>query len=189
MGKIRSALVYTGLVLGAMIPGLAVQADPAPLIADHATGALKKLTLTTPARPLADVAWDSPKGTVRLADYRGKWVLLNIWAVWCAPCREEMPTLSALERDLGGDHFAVVTLASGPNAPEAVQKFLTQAQSSNLPAFQDPKAVQARDAGIFGMPVTMLVDPEGREVARLIGGADWSSQQARALIGALTSGS
>ncbi|QOL82942.1 TlpA disulfide reductase family protein [Pseudooceanicola spongiae] len=185
MKKLRSAFVYTALALGA----IASQSLPAMAAPDNInalrTGEMRKLTvLDTPSQLRTDVEWLSPDGKVTLGDYAGKWVVLNFWAVWCAPCREEMPTLSALQTDLGGGDFAVVTLASGPNRPEAVDKFLAENGAANLPRLRDPNTEQARDAGVFGLPVTVLVNPQGAEVARLIGGADWNSPEARALIAA-----
>ncbi|KAA2314614.1 TlpA family protein disulfide reductase [Pseudooceanicola sediminis] len=186
MKKLRSAFVYTAIALGAIathpLPGLA-----APDALDGLrTGEMRKLSvLDSPRQLKTTVEWLSPDGPVSLADYSGKWVVLNFWAVWCAPCREEMPTLSALQRDLGGDDFAVVTLASGPNKPEAVDSFLAENGAANLPRLRDPNTEQARDAGVFGLPVTVLVNPQGAEVARLIGGADWNSPEARAVIAAL----
>ncbi|NIZ08326.1 TlpA disulfide reductase family protein [Pseudooceanicola sp. HF7] len=181
--RLRSALVYTGLGLCAIfapLPAVAQELDPALI-----TGEMRKLTLTSPAKQLAtDLPWQGPEGTGSLGDYAGKWLVLNFWATWCAPCKEEMPTLAALQERRGGDDFAVVTLASGPNPPEAVAQFLESTGADGLPQWRDPKAAQGRGAAVLAMPVTLILDPEGREVARLIGGADWDAPEAHAVLDA-----
>ena len=125
---------------------------------------------------------DPEGGTHSLTDYRGKVVLLNFWATWCAPCREEMPSLDALQAELGGDDFQVVAIAAGHNPPAAIQKFLTEAKIANLPVRLDPRQGLAREMGVMGMPVTVLIDRDGNEIARLIGGADWASEASKTLI-------
>jgi len=120
-----------------------------------------------------------------LAAYEGKVVLLNFWATWCAPCRKEMPGLSALQADLGGDDFAVVTVATGPNPAPAMVRFMEEAGIDNLPLHTDPRQAFAHSMGVMGLPVSVLLDRNGQEIARLQGDADWSSDSARAIIAAL----
>jgi len=95
-----------------------------------------------------------------------------------------MPTLSALQAALGGDDFAVVTIATGRNPPPAMKKFFDDIGVDNLPLHRDPKSALARSMGVFGLPITVLLDPQGREIARLQGDADWNSDSARAIIAA-----
>ena len=125
---------------------------------------------------------------LRLGDFEGQVVLLNFWATWCAPCRKEMPTLSALQEEFGGDSFQVVTLATGRNSPAGIAKFFDEAGISNLPHYQDQKQALAREMGILGLPISVLIDPDGMEIARLIGDADWHSDSARDIIRTLTQG-
>ncbi|MBR9764682.1 MAG: TlpA family protein disulfide reductase [Rhodobacteraceae bacterium] len=182
MRKLLSALVYTAALLGA-ISGPA-QAAPDG-IEELLTGEMRKLQVLEDPKALdTGIQWEDGGATASLGDYAGKWVVLNFWAVWCAPCREEMPTLAALQAAREGEDFAVVTLASGPNAPEKVAQFLEEEGAAALPHFRDPKSAQARGAAVFGLPVTLIVDPEGREVARLIGGADWNADEAHAVYDA-----
>lgn len=173
------ALLYTGLILGANV-GLA---GPLQEVIDaNRGGALKALAVHEAPKPLPDVGFEGPEGAAGLEQYRGRIVVLNFWAVWCAPCREEMSTLSALEAEFGGEDFAVVTLATGPNAEPAIAKFLDEIGVDNLPRYRDPRSVLARGAGVFGLPVTLILDREGRELARLVGPADWHSEEARAMV-------
>lgn len=174
---LRSLVLYTALMLGAN----AVSAGEIDWQAAQ-DGGLAKLAQTGPTPVPATEFTDPAGGTHSLADYRGKVVLLNFWATWCAPCREEMPSLDRLQADLGGADFQVVAIAAGHNPPPAITKFLTEQVITNLPVLLDPRQALARQMGVLGMPVTVLIDREGHEIARLIGGADWSSDAAKALI-------
>lgn len=173
------ALLYTGLLLGANLAH-------AEGIADLREGDLRKLVIHDAPKALPDTAFDGPAGPVSLAEYRGQVVVLNFWALWCAPCREEMPTLDALSRELSGEDFAVVTIATGPNAPPAIDKFFDEIGVTDLPKYRDPRSALARGVGVLGLPATLILDREGREIARLVGTADWHSDSARAIVTALT---
>lgn len=174
---LRWLVLYTALGIGAN----AALAGEIDWQAAH-DGGLAKLAQTDPT-PVPETAFTDPTGgTHSLADYRGKVVLLNFWATWCAPCREEMPSLDALQAELGGADFQVVAIAAGHNPPPAIEKFLTEAGITNLPVLLDPRQGLAREMGVMGMPVTILIDRDGNEIARLIGGADWASDSAKTLI-------
>ena len=174
---LRWLVLYTALGIGAN----AALAGEIDWQAAH-DGGLAKLVQTDPT-PVPDTSFTDPEGgTHSLADYRGKVVLLNFWATWCAPCREEMPSLDALQAELGGDDFQVVAIAAGHNPAPAIEKFLTEAKITNLPVLLDPRQGLARGMGVMGMPVTILIDRDGNEIARLIGGADWASEASKTLI-------
>jgi thiol-disulfide isomerase/thioredoxin len=121
----------------------------------------------------------------RLSAYQGQHVLLNFWATWCAPCRHEMPSLNALQQELGGEDFQVVTLATGRNPPQAIRRFFEEENITDLPTYRDINQQIARDMGVFGLPITVILNPEGQEIARLRGDADWFSDEAVALMRAL----
>lgn len=93
--------------------------------------------------------------------------------------------LSELQTELGGEAFEVVTLATGRNSPVGMKKFFEEIGVDNLPLHRDPKAAIGREMGVFGLPVTVLLTPQGEEIARLTGEADWASDEAKALIRAL----
>ncbi|MFC3570004.1 TlpA disulfide reductase family protein [Paracoccus simplex] len=173
----RWLVLYTAMILGANA-GYAGEID---WQAAH-DGGLAKLAQTDPTPVPATEFTDPEGGTHSLADWKGKVVLLNFWATWCAPCREEMPSLDALQAEMGGEDFEVVAIAAGHNPPPAVKKFLDEEKIANLPVRLDPRQKLAREMGVMGMPVTVLIDRDGNEIARLIGGADWSSDAAKALI-------
>lgn len=179
MRKIWLALVYTALALGAN-PALS---DVASLEALR-EGSMKKLVFHADPRPVPSTrfALEDGGGNGSLKDFRGQYILLNFWATWCAPCRKEMPMLSELQREFGGEDFQVVTLATGRNSAPGIKKFFTDMGIDNLPRHQDVKQALAREMGIFGLPITILVDPDGREIARLQGDAEWSSDSAKAIL-------
>jgi thiol-disulfide isomerase/thioredoxin len=114
--------------------------------------------------------------------------VLNFWATWCAPCRKEMPQLSELQAELGGDAFEVVTIATGRNPPQAMQRFFEEIGVDNLPLHMDPKQALAREMAVMGLPITVILNPEGQEIARMRGDADWSSDSAKAIVSALIAG-
>lgn len=181
MRKLVSALLYTALL------GLAniAQADVATAKALR-TGEMRKLNFHSTPLATADVAFTSEDGQeMTLSDFEGKHVVLNFWATWCAPCRKEMPHLSALQDTLGGDNFEVVTIATGRNPLPALQRFFAEIEVDNLPLHTDPRQALARNLGVLGLPATLIIDPEGREIARMQGEADWSSDNALAILRAL----
>ena len=182
MKKLLLAFVYTALVAGANT-ALAGTAD----ISDLRTGDMKKLIVHETPVATSSAAFDLADGAGKasLEDYHGKYVLLNFWATWCAPCRKEMPELNALQKELGGDDFEVLTIATGRNSPEGIKKFFAEAGVDSLPRHQDPKQALASQMGIFGLPITVIIDPEGREIARMRGDANWHSDSAVAIIKAL----
>ncbi|MFT5065537.1 MAG: thiol-disulfide isomerase/thioredoxin [Yoonia sp.] len=182
MRKLKSVLLYTALGLLAN----AGNADTADLLALR-EGDMRKLTFHSEPIAGSDVAFMSEDGTeMTLTDLNGKYTVLNFWATWCAPCRKEMPDLSALQTDLGGDTFQVITVATGRNPLPAMKKFFEEIGVDNLPLHTDARQSFSRSMGVLGLPVTLIMDPQGNEIARLQGDADWHSESAIAIITALT---
>lgn len=180
MKKLLLALVYTALTAGAN-PALAADGD---LITPLLAGDMKKLAVHSTPQATSNAAFnlEDDAGTTTLEAYQGKYVLLNFWATWCAPCRKEMPHLSELQTELGGDDFEVLTIATGRNSPAGISKFFDEIGVTNLPRHQDPKQALASQMAIFGLPITVLIDPDGKEIARLRGDADWASDTAKDII-------
>lgn len=173
-------LLYAALLLGAN----AAYADTAALEALK-DGDMKKLMFSE-AKPAGEYTFEDADGnTVSLEDYRGKLVLLNFWATWCAPCRHEMPMLDALQAEFGGDDFQVVPVATGRNKLMGIRKFFDEVDVTELPILMDPKQGLAREMGVMGLPVSVLLDRDGNEVARLMGDADWASDSAKAIVAAM----
>ncbi|MBC7156060.1 MAG: TlpA family protein disulfide reductase [Rhodobacteraceae bacterium] len=183
MRLILASVLYTALALGANATDLAA-------VAELRDGTMRKLQFHETPRPVpAAVLLDAEDGEHDLSAYAGKYVVLNFWATWCAPCRQEMPSLDRLEAELGGDGFAVVTVATGRNPVPAIKRFFDEVAVTHLPILRDPTQGFARSMGVLGLPATMVLNPEGEEIARLIGDAEWDSESARAIFAALSAGS
>ncbi len=174
MRKLLLAIFYTALAQGANA------ADLTPLLVREMQALIvHSEPAILPEAALMDMS-DAPQD---LAQFRGRWALVNFWATWCAPCRAEMPSigrLAALRPEL-----AVVPIATGRNLVPQITRFVTEVGVADLPHLRDPKMALASQIGILGLPVTILVDPQGREVARMIGDAEWDSAEALAVIDAL----
>jgi len=146
-------------------------------------GDMRKLVVHDAAVPAPDIAFTDGEGAATsLPASNGRIRLVNFWATWCAPCRHEMPALAQLQRDRGGPDFAVIPIATGRNSPEAIARFATEAGVTDLPTFLDPKGKLAAAMSVPGLPVTVILDRDGDEIARMLGGADWNSSSARAII-------
>jgi len=137
--------------------------------------------MPVPAAQMID-ADDQPHD---LSDWQGKWVVLNFWATWCAPCRHEMPMLDRLEAELGGENFAVLPVATGRNPLPGITRFYEETALTNLPILRDPTQAMSRAMGVLGLPVTIILNPQGQEIARMTGDAEWDSLSAFAILRAL----
>ncbi len=160
---------------------------PAPTVKTGAhplaTGAMTTFVYKPQPEALPDIRFLNASGVeTSLAGFRGKVVLLNLWATWCAPCREEMPALDKLQAALGSDKFQVVALAVDKSGVDGAKKFLADIKAEKLEAFADPTAKEGTRLKVIGMPTTILIDAEGREIGRLIGPAHWDSAEAKRLI-------
>lgn len=166
----------------------APKAKPAASTAGSGRNPLSTGTMTTfvfkkEPKPLPDVTFlNGEDESVSLKDWRGKVVLLNLWATWCAPCREEMPALDRLQKSLGSERFEVVALAVDKSGLEGARKFLDDIKIENLKVYADPSAKIGAELRAIGMPATILIDAEGREIGRLVGPAEWDSPDAVRLI-------
>lgn len=112
-----------------------------------------------------------------LGDFRNRVVLLNVWATWCSPCRKEMPTLDRVQRKLGGGGFEVVALSVDQAGIRAVKDFYSEIGIENLRIYVDPTAQAMTTLNLIGLPTTLLIDGEGREVARVVGTKEWDSPE------------
>jgi thiol-disulfide isomerase/thioredoxin len=125
---------------------------------------------------------DGGGATKSLADFKGKVVLLNIWASWCVPCREEMPALDKLEQELGGKDFAVVAVNIDKGGPDKARDFLAETGATHLGLYTDPTSKMFAVLKTVGMPTTLVLDRDGKEIGRLVGPADWSSPEAKRVV-------
>jgi thiol-disulfide isomerase/thioredoxin len=156
-------------------------------IAPLAHGEVAALTMATAPLRLPDLAFDDAGGQPKkLSDWRGRTVLVNLWATWCVPCRKEMPALDELQTKLGGADFEVVAINIDTRDPEKPKNFLKDANLTRLGYFSDPKAKVFQDlkavGRALGMPTSVLVDGQGCEIATIAGPAEWASDDAVKLI-------
>jgi len=171
------------MTLGALtvaIPAVAAEgaaAGAAPAGWRHALdeNPFASMTDRTP-RPVPNLRFIDDKGAPRsLAQFRGKLILLNVWATWCPPCRREMPTLERLQARLGGPEFEVVALSIDKGGRAAVQSFFDEIDVQALKVYVDPTTAVRNDLALTAFPTTLLIDRQGREIGRYTGGADWDS--------------
>jgi thiol-disulfide isomerase/thioredoxin len=157
--------ILTALVLAVLATANARAAEPTAM------------TLHEEPQPVPELAFtDGHGGRRTLEDWRGKVVLLNVWATWCAPCRAEMPTLDRLQQRLSGEGFEVVALSVDRAGAGAVRKFF-DVVGVRLPVFIDEDGDAIRTLGLFGLPATLLIGPDGNELARLAGPAEWDTPE------------
>lgn len=134
-------------------------------------------------RDLPDVSFvDGKEQVTTLQDFRGKIVLLNVWATWCPPCRKEMPTLDRLQSKLGGPDFEVVALSIDQGGASVVKSFYEDENIRALQIYIDKSSDAMTTLGIAAIPATLLIDREGREIGRKIGPAEWDSPEIITLI-------
>ncbi len=134
-------------------------------------------------RTYHDLVFESLDGAPRpMSSFRGKVVLLNYWATWCAPCIEEMPSLDRLQAKLGGAAFEVVAVSIDRQGRNVVEPFVERLGLKHLTILLDAKGSTSRALGLRGLPTTLVIDREGRELGRLEGEAKWDSPAAEALI-------
>jgi thiol-disulfide isomerase/thioredoxin len=165
--RLRSFSLCLG-VLGAVI-GM-----PAPLV--QAGESDKAFTWHDSPKPVPNLTFENGMGAPQsLADFRGKVVLLNIWATWCGPCRREMPTLDRLQAKLGGPDFEVVALSIDRAGIPVVKKFYEELGLKALRIYVDKTSRTTQELGVVGLPTTLLFDRSGHELGRLIGPAEWDS--------------
>src|SRR5712672_783136 len=161
--------------------------DAARRLAPLAHGEVAALAMATAPLRLPDLAFEDAEGKSRkLSDWRGRTVLVNLWATWCVPCRKEMPALDSLETKLGGKDFEVVAINIDTRDPEKPKNFLKEANLTKLNYFTDTKAKVFQDlkniGKALGMPTSVLIDGQGCEIGTIAGPAEWASDDAIALI-------
>jgi len=165
----------------------AAAVDVARKIAPLAHGEVAAVTMASAPLRLPDLAFEDADGKPRkLSDWRGKTVLLNLWATWCVPCRKEMPALDELQGKLGGKDFEVVAINIDTRDPDKPRNFLKEAKLTKLAYFTDQKAKTFQDlksvGRALGMPTSVLVDAQGCEIGTIAGPAEWASEDAIKLI-------
>jgi thiol-disulfide isomerase/thioredoxin len=172
----RTVLAAAGGTLAVAAGARKPRAEDLPPLA----GGLKPVS---PPEAAPDAAFVSADGTTHhLSDFKGRGMVVNLWATWCAPCVAEMPSLEKLSKALAPADIAVLPLSSDRGGANTVQAWFTAHNVTGLPVLLDPKGALARSVNARGIPTTLIINKSGQVVARLEGAANWGSPEAEALI-------
>lgn len=129
-----------------------------------------------PPEPVADFQFKNEAGkTLKLSDFKGKPLIVNLWATWCAPCVHEMPGLSAIQEQFAQQGLQVLAISQDFNGLELVRSFYQKQGITNLPIYLDPKLEILSQINAKGIPATLFIDKNGKRVAQISGAIDWHS--------------
>jgi thiol-disulfide isomerase/thioredoxin len=196
-GARRQGLIIYGLAAAGALAVMAVGMlmDRASIVPDEPRAGA--VTVPAPAesgkfirhaRPvtLPAISFNDADGKARfLSEWRGKVVLLNIWATWCPPCIREMPALDKLQAQKGGEHFAVVAVSTDRSGLGKPKAFYDRVSIKNLPLFNEASGDLSVALDADRLPLTIILDSEGREVARYYGAEEWDSEEVFAKVMAM----
>jgi thiol-disulfide isomerase/thioredoxin len=182
-----------GLMRNAGDPDCRPAVEIARRIGPLARGEVAAMALAENPLRVPDISFHDRSGAERrLSDWRGRTVLLNLWATWCIPCRKEMPALDELEGTLGGERFEVVAVNIDTRDSDKPHAWLAETGVNRLGYYADPSAKVFQDLKLigraFGLPTTVLVDPAGCEIGTAAGPAEWASEDGLALVRAALGG-
>jgi thiol-disulfide isomerase/thioredoxin len=188
----KTGLLFPAIGLGLIIIALVVVASrsgPKDAVTAPAAVTAAAPAVEAPEMKSAALEWYDPKDAPKtvfkdaadadktLADFAGKALVVNFWATWCAPCVKEMPTLDALQAQLGGDTFQVLTISQDREGATVAKPFMEKNGWKNLALYTEAAGRFQRDAGIRGLPTTIIIDKTGKEVGRVEGEVKWTSPE------------
>ena len=185
LNRKRAPLKYAALAVLALSAGIAaamlfpgVGGKLRDFRAAYLQDPLNKFTRHAEPQVVPDIAFNDADGRpVRLSDWRGQLVLLNIWATWCAPCKAELPSLDRLQAKLGGKGFTVLALSTDRAGPKAPAQFFSKEGITHLKVFNDKTGEAAIRMKEPGLPLSIVLNEEGQEIARLFGPMEWDSPE------------
>jgi thiol-disulfide isomerase/thioredoxin len=187
LGAVGAAAAWYGLARHGAAVTAANECTVAKPVADRlkplAKGELAAVGVSNTPKPPPEIAFAGPEGQQRnLSNFKGKTILVNLWATWCVPCRQEMPALDKLQAEFGGSDFEVVAINVDTRNPDKPKAWLQENGIRNLVYYADPsgKLLQTlqKSGHVVGLPTTFVVDSSGCEVALLKGPAEWASPEA-----------
>ena len=174
--------VFSGLV-GSALVALALCLSLSPLSAATLPGEAGQITRLTPPAPIPELTiTDMNEQPTSLAAYKGKPLIVNLWATWCGPCIKEMPSLAKLAETLKSRGVTIVAISEDRGGKSVVEPFLAKNQISGLPILLDKTSSAMKLMQAKVLPTTVLIDAEGREVARVFGDREWDTQETQAEI-------
>lgn len=180
--KLPTILIYATFCLYANLSLSHEQKDLYEL-EQYRYGEMKNLSITKTTKTIDDIEVFSSQTTKEIIPFGNNRVsLVNFWATWCGPCREEMPSLDKLSKSIDSKDFSIIIIAAGRNSESAIDKFFSKNNIYNLKSYRDPKGKVTAGFGVFGLPTTIIVDQHAKEIARLVGGANWNSVEAIKII-------
>ena len=189
MTRTLSLAVVAAALVAALVVGVLYWKSSPPVHAAAPAAIPASLARLVPAKkpaPVADVAFTGADGARHsLAEHRGRYVLLNLWATWCGPCVKELPALAKLQAALPKDRFEIVAVDVARGTPADAASFLKAHGAERLAPFIDTDLALMRAFGAFGLPLSVLIDDKGREVARAMGPAEWDAPESVAYFKAL----
>ena len=185
--SIAIAAVLGAVVLIAVLYGIRTFSVHAPSAPPTPPASLARLVPAKQVASVPAVAFNGTDGQKHtLASFKGRYVLLNLWATWCAPCVKELPALAELQGAMANGRLTVVAVDVARGTPADAAAFLKSHNASRLTPYIDPDLALMRAFGAYGLPLTILIDDHGREVARSVGPADWSAPESIDYFKALT---
>lgn len=181
-----AALLYGALFFGASPAAADLSAEQIAALKEARTGDMQKLIFHKEPRKRLERFFEDRNGAAKtVADFEGKVVIFNFWATWCPPCRKEMPYLDNLRAEMADDGFEVIALSMDRASVEKIDAFLEGIDATHLDVYREPTLRIGTEAGVLGMPITLILDRKGREIARLQGEAVWDGPDAKAMIEAV----
>lgn len=182
LAAVLAAVLY-GMPFGGKSEAPGTSPATAGALKPYAVGAVQNFVPAREPLPLEAIEFvDGDGNPLTLADFTGRVVLLNLWATWCAPCREEMPALDTLQAQTGGDEFLVLALSLDRGGIEKPRDFLEEIEIEHLALYHDKTGRMGTRLGAFGLPTTLLIGRDGKSLGRLVGPAHWDDPDAVALI-------
>lgn len=199
--RMYSLIAVSGIIIGLvaiyLIHGASGKLDLGPScnvsqkieanLQQFATGEIAAFLVSSKSHYVGDISFNDANGNqTSISDFQGSTILLNLWATWCAPCREEMPHLNVLQKELGGDEFSVVAISVDSGSPKKSKAFLEEVGANHLGHWTDSSMKILSDLRKIGrapgLPTTLLIDGRGCELGALFGPANWASEEAKALV-------
>ena len=149
---------------------------------DIIEGELRKFVFSKTTKALPNLLILDADENITEIGYKEEILVINFWATWCAPCKKEMPSLNALAQNMKHEDFQIITVASGRNSKKAIDSFFNDYNLVNLSKYRDPRGKMAIEYGVTALPTTVVIDPTGVEIGRVIGDIDWDTANIHAFF-------